>query len=341
MNKNLSHVSLGEIIMKSEKILKDHYSTKIPPTWTTQPIDKHGSSYVTLCKIAKTVSNNLPIDILKSRKVISISPTDYSVIRYKLDLIESLILPELVVFYYIKLNSNDIWKYFENDFHVRIMNMVSDKKVLQYLANHFKDSGPIAQFYIDDAQARLVYDLSFFFLKYAFVDVPNKQRTQKKKKDGTIQMTAEKHISYPYRENVVQKYPEFQGIIDSIHPNSKWIHDIWPMFVLDDSVNANKYFELFSTIHGNLKQLLSTLNDSPKCSNSWKYYRRHSRITVTNLNKVNDYLTQCTSMDYAIPHGIIRDTDHTLFINLEFEIARFTIDMMDSFKDPLPSPCKI
>lgn len=329
MNEKHFHVSLGDVITQAEEILKNHYSKQIPDTWTTPSIPKHGSSYVTLRKIAKTVSNRLPIDILEKRKNVTRSNTNRSVIRYQLDFIEGFILSEFVVFYYLYLHlyPSDIWDYFKNDFYPRISQKVSKKETLQYLESYFR--GPNEQAEITNAQADLIYELSFFFLQYAFVDVPNKLRNKKKKEDGTIKMTRDKHAVYLYKESIPLLYPNFQNIINSIHPHTKWIHNIWPMFILEDYNNTDECFEAFHILYDHCKNLLTESSTAPKESNSWSYYRRYSRITATDLNTINNYLSASSLVGYSIPHGICRPSDHTLSIKLEIEIAKFVIHLND------------
>lgn len=327
MTKSNLQFSLGKIVRKSQEILSSDYKTKVPDSflisksniYAVDTLDR-SSVYVSLRKHFYHVK-----DQLIERKVMKedvdnkhVTIKDDHILRYNFDLIESLIIPELVIFHYLK--PRNIWTYFGKDFKPRL-----SKRIDKYTSdNNFNIWRPymkrnipenlngIDKIDIQNAiMGKLLNDLSFFFLQNAFITRRGKNIRS-------------------YAVNLGKKFPNFRKLKSSVHKRSKWPDELWPMFIVEDCEDVNTAFSVWLDTYIEVKTILSNSTNSPECDNSWKYYTKYHQITNIDIDKVDTYLGSLFPGYKLI--GYFKEKIH---ISLEYELAQFAINFYD-YKSPIP-----
>lgn len=324
MKKTDLKFSLGKIIRISQEILSSDYGTEIPNSFSIKKSNMYAVStldcssvYISLRRQFHDVKEQLIEREIIAMNDKHVTVKDGYILRYNFDLIESLIIPELIVFHYLKPSDHEIWKYFREDFRPRLSKRIADyvkKNGINIFRPYTKGeiipkgvTNTMKEAIQDSIMGQLLNDLSFFFLQNAFIT----------KKGKNIRS---------YAVNLGKEFPSFKKLKASVHKRSKWPDELWPMFFVEDCDEVDTAFSVWLDIYIAVKSILS--KSTPDRSNSWKYYTKYHQITNNDLDKVKTYLSSLFP-GAALIGTPIRRSDKIYRINLEYELAQFAINFYD------------
>lgn len=324
MKKSDLKFSLGKIIRISQEILSSDYGTEIPNSFSIKKSNMYAVStldcssvYISLRRQFHDVKEQLIEREIIAMNDKHVTVKDDYILRYNFDLIESLIIPELIVFHYLKPSDHEIWKYFREDFRPRLSKRIADyvkKNGINIFRPYTKGeiipkgvTNTMKEAIQDSIMGQLLNDLSFFFLQNAFIT----------KKGKNIRS---------YAVNLGKEFPNFKKLKASVHKRSKWPDELWPMFFVEDCDEVDTAFSVWLDTYIAVKSILS--KSTPDRSNSWKYYTKYHQITNNDLDKVNTYLSSLFP-GAALIGTPIRRSDKIYRINLEYELAQFAINFYD------------
>lgn len=324
MKKTDLKFSLGKIIRISQEILSSDYGTEIPNSFSIKKSNMYAVStldcssvYISLRRQFHDVKEQLIEREIIAMNDKHVTVKDGYILRYNFDLIESLIIPELIVFHYLKPSDHEIWKYFREDFRPRLSKRIADyvkKNGINIFRPYTKGeiipkgvTNTMKEAIQDSIMGQLLNDLSFFFLQNAFIT----------KKGKNIRS---------YAVNLGKEFPSFKKLKASVHKRSKWPDELWPMFFVEDCDEVDTAFSVWLDTYIAVKSILS--KSTPDRSNSWKYYTKYHQITNNDLDKVKTYLSSLFP-GAALIGTPIRRSDKIYRINLEYELAQFAINFYD------------